>query len=184
MTIGNMHFDIEKNRDYTPEELSDIILAEPYGMMFMDILMNNNPEWYCLVFPCIAVKDNGKIFLHTPTYPHTENETDQVFEEIISAQPLCVTDEKAEELVRKKNRDKLKCMITRQGSTDEVYVSVVLCDDDVPEDREALARMQFVQFLNDTGINNTRKLRQAAREAIKLYQESIGADDNPFVLPF
>ncbi len=184
MIIGNMRFNIEKNRIYEPEELADLILQEPYGDLCATTLMLNNANnWAFFTCKCFSEERDGKIFLHLMRDANDAWEDTEAIDGIISREPInIVTDEFRRWLRKKKKRD-IDVSIVRH---DDIYDVVLHGVDEkgIPDERsESIARDLLVLFFRHNGINDTASLRNVARDALRLYQEAYGPDDDPFVLP-
>lgn len=176
MIIGNMKFEIEKHRKYTPEELADIILEEPYGDLFADVLIRNNSRnWLYLPVPCTFEERDGKIYLHYLPDPEGDPDDRDMFEEIVSVGPVADA------------TDKLKRALKKMQRTDGIWVTVishngagtlvVYFDDEEDEERDLLIR-----FLNDVGIDDALSLRKAANEAKDSFCKSVEDEEaDPFV---
>ena len=102
MIIGNMKFEIEKHRKYTPEELADIILKEPYGGLFSGILLHNNThEWYSMQIPCTFEDCDGKIFLHYMFDSEDDPNDREMIERMVSEAPISDATEEFKRVLKK-----------------------------------------------------------------------------------
>ena len=185
MILGNMHFKIERNKTYSPEELAELILQEPYGQICaLNLMQNNDFGWGYLTYPCVPEERGGKIFLRIDRPPHFEaNDASRASDDFVASTPIGDATPECKQEMRQRKKHGINASIVLYN--DEFFL-LVHADAPTKELRHmSLMRDLLTHFFEATGINDTRSLRQAAQAAAEMYRKDLDKPDgDPFVLPF
>lgn len=184
MIIGNMKFDIDKNKTYTAEELVIKIVEQPYGLFFSGILTSNQPDWDCFTVKCKCEGKKDSIYVKVTDTDIDEDIKDMLNDILSNGDPLPLTEER-EPLTKKKNKKHTYLLvILREDEQNPIsfmpYIGKSFIDD---------AQVEFNCLLNlfiDKGINSSsslRKLTEITKEEYKRRCEEEGEEfEDPFII--
>ena len=178
MIIGNLKFEIEKDKEYLPEELADLIMKEPYGRYFVETLLRNQLDWSFLYYPCTVNIVDKQIYLRL--VKRYKEDTLTEIGEIVSKNSVCSVEDDDLGLHLKSNKNKVNIAIIRNG--DSFYMNPYIED---RFDSNKAITLVLELFFQDKEIKTSKDLRRVAEDAIKSYQMAVAdKEDNPFVVKF
>ena len=187
MIIGNMKFDIDKNKTYTAEELVTKVVEQPYGLFFSETLTSNQPDWDCFIVKCKCEDKKDGIHVKVTDTDIDEEIKDMLNDILSNGDPLPLTEERKSltNLTKKKNKKYTYLLVILREDEENPISFMPVIDKSFMDD----AQIEFNCLLNlfiDKGINSSsslRKLTEITKEEYKRRCEGEGEEfEDPFII--